>query len=87
MGPAFGPWVAARKGDCYMKIYRCKELLRLPRCDRDGNSLELPPICVAAGMVFTAEEATGDAVRLEGLRGMRLSVSRQTLEKHFEELA
>ena len=69
-----------------MKIYRCKEMLELPRRDRAGNPLELPPICVAIGTVFTADEATGGAVRLEGLRGMRLSISRQTLEKYFEEM-
>lgn len=70
-----------------MKIYRCKELLQLPRYDRDGKRLDLPPISVMPGKVFTADNDSGDTVRLEGLQGMRLSVSRQTLQKHFEELA
>lgn len=69
-----------------MKIYRCKDLLSLPRCDRNGNKLDMPPISVTPGKVFTADDDSGDTVRLEGLRGMRLSVSQQTLEKHFEEL-
>lgn len=70
-----------------MKIYRCKELLERPRHDRQGNRLELPPISVTPGRVFTADDNSGDAVRLEGLQGMRLCVSRQTLERYFEELA
>ena len=69
-----------------MKIYRCKDLLSLPRCDRDGNKLDMPPISVTSGMVFTVADDSGDMVRMEGLRGMRLSVSQQTLEKHFDEL-
>lgn len=69
-----------------MRIYRCKEMLELPRRDRAGNALDLPPICVTTGMVFTADDDPGSVVRLEGLKGMRLSVSQQTLEKHFEEM-
>lgn len=70
-----------------MKIYRCKEPLELPWRDRGGKRLDLPPNCVTVGMGFTAADDPGDPVRLEGLQGMRLCVSRQTLEKHFEELA
>lgn len=69
-----------------MKIYRCRELLELPRHDREGNQLGCS-ISVTPGKVFTAVDNPGDPVRLEGLQGMRLSVSRQTLEKHFDELA
>lgn len=68
-----------------MKIYRCKELLNLPVMGKDG--LKCGEISITTGMVFTAEDGQGDAVKLEGLRGRRLTVSRQTLEKHFEELA
>ena len=69
-----------------MKIYRCRELLELTRHDKEGNRTDRS-ISVTPGMSFTAGDDPGDPVRLEGLRGMRLSISRQTLEKHFEELA
>lgn len=69
-----------------MKIYACKELLRLPRRDKNGNStgesLEIFP-----GQVFTAEDGQRNAVRLEGTQGLRISLGRTTLEAYFEELA
>lgn len=61
-----------------MKIYRCKELLRLP-ARRNGQPDG--EICVTAGMAFTAEDGQGETL------GLRLSVSRGTLERYFEELA
>lgn len=69
-----------------MKIYRCKEELLLPWRDRNGKKQDLPPNCVTVGMVFTADDNHSEQVLLKGLRGVRLCVSRQTLEMHFEEL-
>ena len=70
-----------------LKIYQCKEELRLQGYDRQGEPVEGKKITVPVGMAFTATDDQEDTVRLEGVTGLRLSVSQQTLEKHFEELA
>ena len=69
-----------------MRIYRCKELLKLPMYDRQGRHQEGDYVPIRPGDVFTAEDDQGNAVWLEGLRGMRLSLSGPTIEKYFEEL-
>ena len=66
-----------------MKIYRCSE--RLPVVDRSGQ--KRADLAVELGEVFTAEDGQGEKVRLEGTQGLRLTVSRGTLERYFEELA
>ena len=70
-----------------MKIFQCVQPLRLPRMDRLGNSTG-PDIEVSTGMAFTVyeENANADPMQLEGLQGLRLTISRQTVEKHFEEM-
>ena len=70
-----------------MKIFQCVQPLRLPRIDRAGNRTG-PDIEVSPGMAFTVyeENANADPLQLEGLQGLRLTLSRQTVEKHFEEM-
>lgn len=70
-----------------MKVFQCIQTLRLPRMDRLGNHTG-PDIEVSPGMAFTIyeEHAYGDILQLEGLQGLRLTLSRQTVEKHFEEM-
>lgn len=70
-----------------MKIFQCVQPLRLPRMDRTGNRTG-PDIEVSPGMAFTVyeENANADPLQLEGLQGLRLTLSRQTVEKHFEEM-
>ena len=67
-----------------MKIYRCKEKLEIPVVDRLG--VRRDALVVPVGHYFTAEDGQGDPVRLAGTKGTRLTVSRITLEKHFEEV-
>lgn len=69
-----------------MKIYTCKELLRLPRRDKNGNPTG-ESLTISPGQVFTAEDGQWDVVRLEGTLGLRISLGRTTLETYFEELA
>ena len=70
-----------------MKIFQCVQPLRLPRMDRAGNRTG-PDIEVSPGMAFTVyeENANADPLQLEGLQGLRLTLSSQTVEKHFEEM-
>lgn len=71
-----------------MKIFRCKEQLQLPVMGRDGRPREGANWPIAAGAVFTAGDEVGDPARLESLwGGQPICISRQTLEKHFEDLA
>ena len=70
-----------------MKIYQCKEELRLQCYDRQGKPVAGKEITVPVGMAFTATDGQEGTARLEGVTGLRLSVSPQTLQKHFEELA
>lgn len=70
-----------------MKIFQCVQPLRLQRMDRAGNrtgaDIEVPP-----GMAFTVyeEKANADPLQLEGLQGLRLTLSRKTVEQYFEEM-
>lgn len=71
-----------------MKIYRCKEELRLPVMDAVGRPVEGRYLPVPVGAVFTAEDNPGDPARLESLWGGHpIRISQKTLEKHFDELA
>lgn len=69
-----------------LKIYQCKEELRLQCYDRQGEPVAGKKITVQVGTVFTATDDQEDTVRLEGVSGLRLSLSQQTLEKYFKEL-
>ena len=70
-----------------MKVFQCVRTLRLPRMDRSGNRTG-PDIEVSSGMAFTVyeEDAYGDTMQMEGLQGLRLNLSRQTVEQYFEEM-
>lgn len=70
-----------------MKVFQCVCPLKLPRMDRLGNRTG-PDLEVSAGMVFTIyeEHAYGETLQLEGLQGLRLNLSRQTVEQYFEEM-
>ena len=71
-----------------MKIYRCCQELRLPVMGANGKPVEGRYLPVAVGTVFTGEDISEESVRLESLWGGHpIRISRQTLEKHFEELA
>lgn len=69
-----------------MKIFQCIEPLTLPCHDRQGNPVAGKEITVPAGVTFTAGDDQTETVLLEGLRGLRLTVSQRTLQKHFEEM-
>lgn len=69
-----------------MRIFQCVQPLALPCHDRQGNPVAGKEITIPAGVTFTAGDDQGEMVRLEGLRGLRLTVSQQTLQAHFEEL-
>lgn len=68
-----------------MKIYRCRELLQRRICVPGGRSTET--VTVEAGQIFTADDGQCDPVRIEGINGQLLAVSRKMLEKYFDELA
>ncbi len=71
-----------------MKIYRCCEELQLPVMGMNGRPVEGRYLPIVVGAVFTAEDNPGDPARLESLWGGHpIRISRQTLGKHFEELA
>lgn len=70
-----------------MKVYRCVKTLTLPRMDRLGNRTGTD-LEISEGMAFTVyeEHAYGDTLQLEGLQGLRLNLSRQTVEQYFAEM-
>lgn len=70
-----------------MKIFQCVQPLRLPRMDRLGNRTG-PDIEVSPGMAFTVyeEKAYADPLQMEGLQGLRINLSRQTVDHYFEEM-
>jgi hypothetical protein len=67
-----------------MKIYRCKEPLSLPAIGKDGKPVR--DIQIKVGAAFTADDGQQNTVVLIGVLDRSITVSRQTLEKHFEEL-
>lgn len=69
-----------------MKIFRCIQSLSLPRMDRQGNRTGAD-LQVTPGMVFTVYDDQADVLQLEGLQGLRLNLSRKTVDNYFEEMA